>query len=544
MQETKPTHNEWMQKILSASSVTPEETGQETPVMNEKPAKFNKSSFILFAILFLLAFIPRVYFIYFMSAPENGGVGWNGDTYHHWQIGYLTYTTGLQHGFLRLWDLKGMEYFWGPFDPLLLTVIFALTGNVNLVITRLLSTFFGVASLLLLALLAKRYWGTRVAVLTFLFGMFFPIAIQSDASGMLEPFGVFFMLLGIYFWPSLPIVTGVSWALGTMVRAEAWLFSIGLLVGLFFVKEKAHKKGLVLIGWVTVMLVYMKYLLDNTGNAIYPVYWNFLANGLGSWADPSQQLTPLQLTVQPILMTLGVLTAFVLLFLLYKKPKGLLLLLLGFGNIFFVTAFIGFSHYIKGWEWWFPLIRFFVFSYIFLAMVLFAILSQLEKHSSKMATTVLIVGGILIIVVSQLTWGPVIYRFSQTAPEWQRSMEFGKEVGKYYQSGTLLFPEGDPNLTYAVVAYGHVNGKNILGEMFDPFYYIGEKEAFINWDKYEVQINSWFKKYNIQLMVIPNDRGRYFNLIKKEQFYFEKIEQIPNSTYQLWKVYPDRIPSL
>ncbi len=538
-------HEAWMQKILAVSEVSKKEQPirqkEEKQQVSHVSQPTSTGTIVLFIALFLLTLVPRFIFIFFLSAPENAGVGWNGDTYHHWQIGYLTYTTGLHHGFLRLWDLKGMEYFWGPLDPLLLTVLFALTGSSNIVIARLISTFFGSGSLLLLAILARRYWGNAVAIATFVFGICFPIAIQSDASGMLEPFGVFFMLLGIYFWPRRPLLTGIAWALATMVRAEAWLFSFGLIIGLFFTTEEAGKKRLAVVGWMTVILLYCKYLFDSTGNALYPVYWNFLANGLGTWADIEQQLTPLQAMIKPMLMLLGVLSGGILLLLVYKRPKSNLLLLLGFGNIFFVTAFMGFGHYIKGWEWWFPLIRFFVFPYIFLVMLLFVGVSKFMKFSKVFSTISLVVVTLFIIVLVQLTWSPLLFRFNQTVPEWDKSVSWGKAVGHYYTGGTVLFPEGDPNFTYTAVAYGHITGEHIVGEMFDPFYYIGQDEVFLHWDKHKKAIHSWLITNTIHLAVIRQDTKRYQVLIQKEPAAFEQLGVLTGGVYQVWKVYPERL---
>ncbi|HDJ22223.1 MAG TPA: hypothetical protein ENF19_03360, partial [Candidatus Bathyarchaeota archaeon] len=38
-------------------------------------------------------------------------VDWNPDSYHHWQISYLSLHLGFKEW--RLWDLLGCEYYWG-----------------------------------------------------------------------------------------------------------------------------------------------------------------------------------------------------------------------------------------------------------------------------------------------------------------------------------------------------------------------------------------------------------------------------------------------
>ncbi len=538
--------NDWMKKIHDASFK------HQAPLEIDEKSKEGKESLrnvsaiksydhIIIGFFLLLGLLYRLVVIFFITGTENAGVGWYGDTYHHWQIAYLTKTTGFSHGFLRLWDLKGMEYFWGLLHPLLMNFLFLITGSTNIILSRMLSTGFGLASVYMLFLLGMRYFGRRVAYAIAFFSAFFSIAVFNDASGMLEPIGLFFMLLGIYTWPRLPFMTAISFVLASMVRAEMWVFSIGLLFGILIKPGNTHRKTIVILLWSIFMVLYMKYFLDHTGNAIYPIYWNFLANALGEWAgdDP---LTSLQLTVRPILMVIGAISAVMLGFIIYKRPKNILLLLLGFGNIFFVTSFMGFGHYIHGWEWWFPVIRFFVFPYMFAALMLFALINKLRIGSQAMVSVLVMLAVGVLTVTTQLAWVPILQRFKETRPEWERSISWGREVGKYYKEGTLLFPDGDPHFTYTSVQYGHVEGQNILSQMFDPFYYIDEDQVFGQWSKYKKAINNdWIKKHDIRLAVFRTDTERYIRLIEKEPEIFEKVSTLEGGVYEIWRIYPEKI---
>lgn len=532
---------DWMQKIQEASiphqaPINNSSESKELHESNHHKTAVKKLDYIIVLLILLFGFIYRLSVMFLFTGPENAGVGWYGDTYHHWQIAYLTGTTGFHNGFLRLWDLKGMEYFWGLLHPLFLNLLFLLTGSTNIILARILSSVFGMSSVFMLFLLSMRYYSRRVAYAITFFGSAFAIAVFNDASGMLEPIGIFFMLLGVYSYPKKPFLTGFSFVLAAMVRAEAWVFSIGLLIGILLMKGFTHKKTIVVGVWLISTLVYMKYLLDHTGNAIYPIYWNFLANGLGSWAgvDP---LTPLQITVKPILMFIALLSSGILIYLVIKKPRNLTFLLLGFGNIFFVTAFMGFGHYIHGWEWWFPVIRFFVFPYLFIMLLVFAAIDKMRVGNRAVWSTFFTLIVLAITIASQLSWIPIAARFEETKSEWNRSVSWGKTIGRYYSGGTVLFPDGDPHFTYTAVQYGNVYGKNILSQMFDPFYYIGEDLVLSKWDKYEKSIiDDWIIKNNIKLAVIRNDTSRYAGLIEKRPDLFEKMTVLEGGVYEIWKV--------
>ena len=86
--------------------------------------------------------------------------------------------------------------------------------------------------------------------------------------------GIALVLLGIWLWPKGGLWTGVAWALAAMARAEAWIFSLGMLVATYFRRAHERERLLATVAWIALILAYMKLLLDRTGNAIYPVYWN------------------------------------------------------------------------------------------------------------------------------------------------------------------------------------------------------------------------------------------------------------------------------
>jgi hypothetical protein len=132
--------------------------------------------------LVAVALLPRLIYVFLVSNPENAGDSWYGDTYHHWQIAYLTKEVGLAApGGPRLWDLKGLEYFWGLVQPLLLVALFYATGSIDIVLERLLSAAFGVLVVVLIFHLCRRYWGMRVAVPATAFGALVPTAVFNDA---------------------------------------------------------------------------------------------------------------------------------------------------------------------------------------------------------------------------------------------------------------------------------------------------------------------------------------------------------------------------
>jgi hypothetical protein len=259
------------------------------------------STWVLPSAVALVAAIPRLLYLFVFTDPENPGLGAYNDVWHHWQIAYLTKEIGLSApGGPRLWDLKGLDYFWGVLHPLLMVAVFDVTGSIDIVLNRLVSLAFGVAVVVLLFHICRRYWGTQVALASAVVAAFLPTSVMNDASGMLEPLGVALCLYGIWAWSRRRgFWSGLAFGLATMARAEAWLFSLGMVIAAFLRRQDWRQRGPLVAGFAAVMLLYMKVLLDQTGNAVYPLWWNFFANAVGKWE--STPVTASQAGVRPVL---------------------------------------------------------------------------------------------------------------------------------------------------------------------------------------------------------------------------------------------------
>ena len=105
--------------------------------------RFKLKSLMLPLVVFLVAAGARVLYLFCFTDFQAVAMDWYGDVYHHWQIAYLSKEIGFKQGFLRLWDLKGMEYYWGLLHPLLLILGFVISGSYNILVAKIISIIFG-----------------------------------------------------------------------------------------------------------------------------------------------------------------------------------------------------------------------------------------------------------------------------------------------------------------------------------------------------------------------------------------------------------------
>jgi hypothetical protein len=412
------------------------------------------------------AVVPRLVYLFKFADPENAGDPFT-DAYHHWQIAYLTKEIGLSHG--RLWDMRGWEYFWGLLHPALMNVLFFATGSVDIVLARLLSLAFGSLAVVLIFLICHRYWGLQVAIAAAAFAAISPVAIFNDDAGMAEPIATALILLGIWWAPKRGFLAGIAWALAAMARVEAWLYGAGLVIALLIGRRSALARWPLALGWILTMGVYFKFLLDQTGNPIYPLYVNFQyvglgAGGTGATLTAGQQLLwiPLGLAVVGCAIGLG--------WALWKRPPSYLLLTYGFG--YSALSFATYLRYASEWKerrFELPL----DFAAILVAVLLLRVLperwSLLHAPSWSLAVAAL--------AAVQLFWLPIQTTYWSTEPLFQYEVRLGDSIAAVYnepayRGGVFNLPGDEPTLLYVLARDGGVSGDRITSQFYDPFYYL------------------------------------------------------------------------
>jgi hypothetical protein len=458
---------------------------------------------------------PRLAYLFLFTDPENPGVRRYDDVWHHWQIAYLTKEIGLQApDGPRLWDLKGLEYFWGILHPLLMAAVFYATGSIDIVLNRLVSVVFGVAVVLLVFHLCRRYWGTQVGLAAALAAITLPTSVMNDASGMLEPIGVFLCLLGVWAWSRDDgLWAGIAFGLATMARAEAWIFSVGLVAAAFLGRPRTRQLWWLLAGFGGVMLLYMKVLQDHTGNAIYPLWWNFFANAAGKWEFTAVNAG--QASVRPVLGVLLVASSIGLAWSLWRRPASYMLLTFGFGYWVFVAGMLGFTAYLASWVWWMPITRVFAFPYVF-AGILFAValLWWAPRRFGKRVIPWSWGALAVTLVACQLAWIPIAKVFGPSELDWRAVKAESVALGGWYNASpyaghSIALPPDRPEITYALARFGGVEGKHLVSEMYGPFAYV---RAGYRFEDHQSTVNTllecWFTDTDIRLIAIaPNDQN-------------------------------------
>jgi hypothetical protein len=229
-----------------------------------------------------------------------------------------------------------------------------------------------------------------------------------------------------------------------------------------------------LAGWALAMGFYLEFLLHQTGNAIYPLYWNFQVVALGS-TETSSALTAEQQLLRIPLGAIVLVSAAGLAWTLRKRPPSYLLLTYGFGYWVFQAGALGFTALLRHDSAWmerrfeFPL----DFAAILVAVLLLNVLPQ-QREPLKAVGWAAASAGIL---AMQVFWAPIQQAYAATEPGYQDQVRLGRAIGAVYnrvefQGGVISVPDNSPTLVYTMVRDGGIPGDRITSQFYDPFYYL------------------------------------------------------------------------
>ena len=249
---------------------------------------------------------------------------WNWDSYHHWQISYLSLKIGF--GDWRLWDLNGCEYFWGMVPHLVQSALMESLGSSSILPYRVFNTLLGGLNSVLIYMIGKRFYSERTGMVSGMLFAVFPVAAVFDAVAMQDTLALTFLLASLLTIRENPLWSGVALALAGHSRTE--LMAVGFIVLLgYCLRERLYTESLPYVfGWLLVMTAFGFHLYTQTGNPLYPLYMS-LYNVFGGWEPGNQGKTFLGLMVRWITWKLSVWP---------RKPTGVVILSLGATAIYMV----------------------------------------------------------------------------------------------------------------------------------------------------------------------------------------------------------------
>jgi len=432
---------------------------------------------------------------------------WNWDSYHHWQISYLTLKIGLRQG--RMLDLSGSEYYWGMVPHLVQAFLLWAFNTASIAPYRALNVLLGGVNVYLLYLIGRDniYW--EVGLYAGLLYALYPIAAVFDAIAMQETLALFLVLLSLYLFRVRPFWSGVFLALACQSRIELWMVSMIFIAGVILVERASTKIVPFLVSWLTLTGLFCWIFALQTSNPIYPLYWS-LYSTFGGWTGSSQGKPFLELMLGWIYLKLRTWPT---------KPTGLAIL----GSMF-VVLWVFVDMVRKRWRRY-HIYLFFIASVVVLGPLLLPYFGKELEYlllMLRLSIPVAALGGIiltyqllkagvpglhirfrslhlekgllLLALISHLFVIPA-YGYFQSKPEGVFST--ADEGMRYYTGGTII--SNYPMLNYRLVTKWRVKAADLLGTHYSPASY-GVKDP--------VEYARWLKENNVTLWIYRGEEGK------------------------------------
>ncbi len=461
--------------------------------------------------IFLLSLAIRLFSFFFVTP-----IDFRWESYHYWQIAYYTLHVGTEH--FRMWDLGGMEYFWGPFPIWVQSILLWIFRTTSMIPFRIFNTLIGCATVFLTYRIGLRYGDATSAKVSAIIAAVNPILIFNSIVGMGETLGVFFVLLSLLVISDRWVYGGLFLGIASLCRIEFWPLSLGIVFSIYlFERGKLGSHWFyVLIGWMIPLVPYMIHLQLATGNAIYPFYWNFLGNIVGVW-NP-WYVAPLIRGIFIVILLASIVGYFVSL--KYKKRVGEYYIIL-------ITA-IGFAGYhgivyaISGTA---PLFeRFFVLDSALISCLagIFFI-----KISSKRVV------GIVIAVVLLASYTILVPYYVEEQIAIRVRNEFTDILIGEYSGGNIL--SDMPMMTYRLIHKGGISHTNILGSIYSIYNSLNKTLNWLHQENatYILTDTAESKSYRILAFFDEHDLKEEIFILQSRwnEFDLYRIDQITIESY-------------
>jgi len=419
-------------------------------------------------------------------------VDWNGDSYVHWQIAYLSLKIGFRR--FRMWDLNGLEYYWGMIPHLVEAMIMGILGTTSILPYRVFNMLIGSFNVYLVYLVGRDLFYWKVGFFTAFFVAFFPIFTVFDIIAMQDTLALCFLILGFYYFRSKPLKSGIFLGLACQSRIEYWLVSFIFIISVGLLEKPRYRFLPILLGWLMVMVPFSIFFKIRTGNFIYPLWLNLrsaLGGGLGGGSSGTlwkafiawilQRATRLFSDHLYFISSLPLLYAIGLMLHLVFRPQRRYYLYSFFASTIFIN-------YIYVMEWvgtslFWIVTRTLIPTLIFGFLILIKWLDSFKNNIIRLLP--------LIITLSIPITNPFIL------PEFQRYQQcttnafyIADRAMTYYKGGTIICDYQTMN--YRFINKWHLKPTQILSNQYNPLYYGSNNSSdFIK----------WFKEHNVTVWI-------------------------------------------
>ena len=419
-------------------------------------------------------------------------IDWNWDSYHHWQISWLSLRVGFPQW--RFWDLNGCEYYWSMLPHIVESSTMALSGSPGIQGFRLLNTILGGVNAVLVYLIGRRYSSPRAGLWSGLLFAAFPVAAIFDILALQDTMALTFLLASLFTSKSKPFWSGVLLGLAGQSRTEFLLVSAVVVVWVMLIDRFSTDRVPMFIGWFFVTGVASYYLYNQTGNLLYNLYWSLNnvfrgSPGLegGSFLDSMCAWISWKLDVWPykatgiVILAAATATVAYLLYSIFRRPRD--------HQLVYLLPTAAFSA---------PIFLTYLGSDARLLMIMIRVVSPIIALGAPIFFGFILTRmnlsfkgyAIILLLISAAGFHTLLPYYSTYQDEATKTMKIADDVIGLYPGGTLVCDY--PMMNYRFIVRWDLPEKCLLGNHYAP-QYTGSTEP--------IDYVKWFSNHRVTLWV-------------------------------------------
>ncbi len=460
-------------------------------------------------ILLLLALIARILFLEWVGTDYTG---WYVDSYHHWQIAIYTLNIGLAQNPPRMWDLNGLEYFWGLLPTLTESFLLYVFNTTSLAPFRIFNSIMGSFSVVLIYLLGRRYFNEQVGLIAGVSSAISPVLWEVDTSGMLDPMGITFLFLGLLLYRKKQFLSGVVLGLASLAHVEFWFLSLAIISFYAIYERSATKVVPALAGWLVPMAPYFYFMETGTGDWLYSLRMNYFSSISGQWIKSSVPVAD-QILPRSVFLVILASCIVAVLYLLKRKPisypfhsfflarismQGIV-----FGLTPYVLPYIAFNQIPR------VLIdRLFAFDYYYVPVLIVIMIGWLAMRKpakpdglpeKRELRRIFLSALVLVLILNTVLFPFVVNQYSQNYPGYLVEVQMANFIDSHYRGGIVI--SSDVLLNYRLIN-GRLKIVDLLGSVYCPS--AGGPAAY-----------NWLKSHNVTWVILDDNLKLCFPALLK-----------------------------
>ena len=137
----------------------------------------------------------------------------------------------------------------------------------------------------------------------------------------------------------------------------------------------------------------------------------------------------------------------------------------------------------------------------------------------------------IVLAAAQLEWAPVLNLYDATRVTWNQSQGAASQLMSVYnqpryRGSVLNVPPDKPAMFYAMVEYHGLLGRNVVGQLYDPFYYFPGFAYAQRREVGDALMQCWLASTHTRLWAVDPAKAQYLQVIADHPEWFTQVGSV------------------